>query len=454
MLRFCRIFAWIAVFQYAQSSALGNPHPDQNAVPKVSADFWKSKPKLFWNKKTNKSPQMTGKSVLRVRIDWDGSSYTFGGALKERSGTDSLERRSQAKDRLGSFRAEIYDTASGSFLATDSIGIGVSYRSLARALSFRFPMPKNRVLFRMIAEHARTGRMEKVLEEFIDPSKLVEAPKQQDIEVEFIKFASISPKLLLNIYAEGYRSGSMSRFIDDVDRAVSTLWRKKFPGFHRFEIRAVFAPSRKPLGGAANLGFPIPERDSFLSLYYPYWHRMDRWYRIVYPTREEKFRRSIAQVPYDYALVLVDSQSYWGVGNYRELTAIPARSTSFEYLLLHEMGHFFGLNEEYSGGGATELAFAPGIAEPWSQNITFQTSRSSLKWQNHVKASTPIPTQAWRWNGNGPYGAYAGGYGDTEPRGKSHKPGLSCVMDDGPNFCPICREAIENRVRFDLGITN
>ncbi len=80
----------------------------------------------------------------------------------------------------------------------------------------------------------------------------------------------------------------------------------------------------------------------------------------------------MATVPYDYPLVVIDNADYWGVGNYMSLTVVPAANSSyFTYLLIHEFGHFFGLNEEYEEGGRTELEFAPQQDEPWSQNITF-----------------------------------------------------------------------------------
>ena len=147
----------------------------------------------------------------------------------------------------------------------------------------------------------------------------------------------------------------------------------------------------------------------------------------------------------------MDDREYWGVGNFNELTAIPAGNGSFTYLLLHEFGHYFGLNEEYEGGGPTELAFAPGIDEPWSQNITFHATAADLKWKQWVSASTPIPTPNGQWSGSGPLGAYRGGYADTVPLGKSHKPGHNCTMKNGSKFCAICREAISQKVGHDLG---
>jgi len=152
-----------------------------------------------------------------------------------------------------------------------------------------------------------------------------------------------------------------------------------------------------------------------------------------------------------YLIRLSDSSTYFGVGNYKELTAVPARNSSFSYLLMHEFGHFMGLNEEYEGGGKTELAFAPGIEEPWSQNITFLPANHKLKWSAHVSSSTPIPTPDNVWRGSGPFGAYQGGYAQTQPYGTSHKPGQACTMESAGSFCPICMSAMLDVMAFDLG---
>ncbi len=204
-------------------------------------------------------------------------------------------------------------------------------------------------------------------------------------------------------------------------------------------------------GDARELGYPVPRKDTFMGLYYPYWLNFGRWYHVIYPTREAYFRDAAGVVPYDYILALVDSRAYWGVGNFKSHTAIPDGHSSFEYLLLHEIGHYFGLNEEYSGGGRTELEFAPDIAEPWSQNITFNPELASLKWASFVEGKTPVPTPDRVWKDRAAYGAYRGGYAQSPSLRPSHIPGKSCVMDRGRRFCDICQDAIERRLEFDLG---
>jgi len=188
------------------------------------------------------------------------------------------------------------------------------------------------------------------------------------------------------------------------------------------------------------------------------WDNFGRWYHIVYPTRENKFREAIASVPYDYPIILVNNSEYWGVGNYMSHTAIPAdNNTYFTYLLLHELGHFFGLNEEYEGGGRTELEFAPDMEEPWSQNISFLAnfSYSALKWNKFVNVGIEIPTPYSVWHSYPPvYGAYQGGYGDSQSsKGACHKPRLNCIMESHESFCDVCAKGILDVVQFSLGMT-
>ena len=240
---------------------------------------------------------------------------------------------------------------------------------------------------------------------------------------------------------------------------MRTLQEEHFPGVEHMSFYGVFHASNNRLGFATDLGMPVPERDSFLGLYYPYWDDFGRWYNVIYPTREDKLRTGLALVPYDYSIILVNSAAWWGVGSYMAYTAIPAATAnSFNYLLMHEFGHFFGLNEEYQGGGRTELEFAADIEEPWSQNITFLTSAryEHLKWNTFVDKRRSLPTPASEWQNQPPaYGAYAGGYADSRSaKGKSHKPGLNCVMEAKDHFCEICKHGIEEVVHYSAGLAS
>lgn len=435
---------------FATSVAFANPYPNKDLVPKDGPH------KPLSGALTEKYDHATV-DVLRVQIDWDPATgqYSFGGLTREPSGTAAFLRRAGVKDPLGSFKAQLTLAGEKEPRYFDSIGTGEEYKRLTRAITFRFPDLKTKALFEMFAENPVSGVIEKVVERELDPAvaRLLPRLGSDNLQVKLLKAAEGDKKLLVNIYADGYLAGSADKFWRDAHKVIDAIGvgEPEFPFYKQLEIRAVFAPSKVKLGEAKDLGMPVAERDSYLGLYYPYWRNFGRWYNVVYPTREARFRDGLAQVPYDYPIVLLDNKEYFGVGNYKVLTAIPSDDDHFNYLLRHEFGHFFGLNEEYEGGGPTELQFAPGINEPWSQNITFlrEPSHAALKWHAHVKETTPLPTPDSMWMTAG-LGAYVGGYGDSLPEGASHKPGRRCVMERFAWFCPVCLDGIVEVIKRDL----
>jgi hypothetical protein len=439
-----------------------NPYPDPRAVPK-DFDFNVAKKGFVPASLTASEVAANARTIIRVDVDWqpEGERYSVSAVGTEQSGTDALIANARRLDPHGSYRGTLIDRQTGETLFYSSVGTGQEFRKLNRGITFRFPVPGAPVNFALTVEHPQSGVMEEVLNVPIetmnsadsDGRALSDLMEKGALEVFNIKMPSTPTKVVLNIYAEGYSADRKTQFIQRAEYLANALKKNNFPGWEYFEINGVFAPSNLALGAAEDLGPEVPVRDSFLGLYFPYWHKFGRWYHVIYPTSEKKFRDSVGLVPYDYALALVDNSDYWGVGNFKQHTAIPANSTSFTYLLLHEIGHFFGLNEEYSAGGPTELRFAPDIKEPWSQNLTYATERGALKWYEHVLPETPVPTDSSVWHGrrNGPWGAYRGGYASSDPHHRHKIPGLSCIMNNDDQFCPICSAAITHRVLFDMG---
>lgn len=453
-----RIFLFVFSLCVTQLSN-ANPYWDIIKVPRDSS----YKSANLQHIKHSSLKSVTGQSgipVLRIQVDWleDNEAYTVSTIVIEPSGTPALLARSTHKPKWGSYLGVMKDKKTGEPVHYDSIGTGKEYRKLARAINLRFPVPSVEMIFELYAENPQTGQMELVVEKPIAPDELVVEDRVfPELEVKQIALATKSPSLRVAIYAEGYSLAEKSGFWKHAIKSVQALQNAHFPGVEYMDFYAVFHPSAKALGEAEDLGTPVPEFDSFLGLYYPYWDNFGRWYHIVYPTRENKFRQGLASVPYDYPIVLVNSSRYWGVGNYMSHTAVPARNSQyFIYILLHEFGHFFGLNEEYEGGGRTELEFAEGMEEPWSQNITFLTEPTypALKWNEYVNPQVSIPTPYSDWSSYPPvYGAYSGGYADSpSSRGLSHKPGFNCVMESHQSFCEICTKGILDVIQYDLGM--
>lgn len=460
---------WIFLFS---CSAVANPFIKVDEVPTDTQFFKKSNTQILDS--LNELPRplpmkienARGEEALRVQIDWSQKPngedlFRLTSMTIEPSGTAALRARNKKTPSLfGSYRATLKNPSTGEIMAWDTIGTGKEFRKLSRAISFRFPKPETEVLLSFYAEHPVSGETQLIFEKLINPSdakKLILPVSRQTTDVTLIRAAKKEPKLIFTIFAEGYKEQRFrDSFIQNAQKVVAAFEEVSMPHLDNFEFRAVFALSNESLGKAENLGMPVPDRDSFLGLYYPYWNGFGRWYHVVYPTRVKHYRDSIGQVAYDYPLTLVDSGYYWGVGNFKELTAIPADSNYFAYLLTHEFGHFMGLNEEYEDGGRTELEFAPNIEEPWSQNITFLKNASELKWKKFVDDRTPLPTPNNFWrspiNPEKPLGAFRGGYAQSPANTHSHKPGLSCVMKNYRQFCEVCLDGMNQVIERDLGI--
>jgi hypothetical protein len=448
-------FLYLLALGFFPSHSPANPYYDPTQVPLDSAYHLPALRPLPPHATVIRG-RVLGSPVLRATLSVSaGEVYSLANLVREFSGTPALVKRTRHASRRGSYRAQLKDAATGKPIAFDDIGLGKEFRRLVDGITFRFPMPSADVELELLAENPLTGKMEKVFSRLIRPGAvptLEGIPPGLEIR-EIGRPTSEKSELRVNIYAEGYLAGRRNDFWPMARKAMTALVANNFPLADRMHFYAVFADSAEPLGPAKDLGHPVPEKNSFLSLAFPYWENFGRWYNVVYPTRETRYRDGLASAPYDYAITVADDSAYWGVGNYRELVAVPAKNNAFVYLLLHEIGHYFGLNEEYEGGGPTELEFAPGIEEPWSPNITFRASgtRADLKWGNHVAPAVPLPTPASFWNSHPPsYGAYPGGYGDSDPH-RSHKPGHACVMERGKDFCDICAEALTGILRFDAG---
>lgn len=432
--------------------AVSHPYFDESQVPKDIVGFTEQMMPMH---QVDRSDLISADSkVLRVDVQWikKTDTYTLQSLQIEASGTELLRTKSKVKRSYGSYKGILIDEAGNE--SYYSIGMGRHFRRLMGGLSFRFPYVSGKLTFKMLAEHPLTGAETIVIDTKIEVSTATETPILNPVDIKLVKEATASPKIQVAVFSEGYTpergrsNGGESRtsadqFWKDVAKTVVALANSNLPTYANFEIIGVYAPSKVALGEAQDYGSVALQRNSALGLFYPYWFKFGRWYHVVYPTENQKYHNALATVPYDYPIALIDSDRYFGVGNYNEITAVPAHHPSFTYLLIHEFGHFLGLNEEYEGGGPTELEFAPGVFEPWSPNITFHPKSGELKWQSLVSPEVALPTPQSSWNiaVQGPIGAYKGGYADSDPK-RSYKPGFACVMQSGTHFCPVCQKAI------------
>jgi len=456
MYQFALLFT-VSFFILSTQNITAKPHFNQSKVPqdKISNNI-----KFF----TELEP-ISGKGleIFRVDIEWIEKSETFlfAGIQKEYSGTTALEKNSKKVDKLGSFKGVL--TYQDGSKAYGSVGIGSLFKKLTHGMTFRFPNKLSRPThFSLTAENTRSGLMEEVVTKELSSTDILININRQDLDVTLLRKAiDQENKLVIAIYAEDYKDTARDkkRFLTAAKKAIRVL-DNSIPMSGSFEYIGVFASSTESLKAVKprdyNQGDVLKIKKSFLGLQHPYWTQFGRWYHVVYPTNEQYFRNAIGQVRYDYPLVLVKSNRYWGVGNYNEFTAIPDSGSNFSYLLKHEFGHFLGLNEEYeeAATGRTELEFSPSIQEPWSQNMTFaRDGFANLKWKHLLKVNTPLPTLRSDIRRGYKLGAFEGGYAGSFHHIKgatNYKPTNTCVMDSGAKFCKVCHEGMKTKFQADL----
>jgi hypothetical protein len=122
----------------------------------------------------------------------------------------------------------------------------------------------------------------------------------------------------------------------------------------------------------------------------------------------------------------------------------------------HELGHAIGgLGDEYHNKAK---AFYAGV-EPNAANLTKETERDKIKWKNRLHPFIEVPTRNTPsvWDDNNDVGVFEGAtIGQTRYAFKLYRPAISCRMNsDLPNFCPVCRDAMDLRTvpRLDSSLS-
>ncbi len=89
---------------------------------------------------------------------------------------------------------------------------------------------------------------------------------------------------------------------------------------------------------------------------------------------------------YDIVVVLVNDARYGGAGG---ALAVASTNTQSSEIVLHELGHSFGLlADEYT----TQPPTCSSASEPVQVNATKETDRNLVKWAAWIDPGTPVPT--------------------------------------------------------------
>ncbi len=228
--------------------------------------------------------------------------------------------------------------------------------------------------------------------------------------------------------AEGYKKDEMPVFLNDARIAVEALFaHEPFKSFRDcFSIVAVKSPS-------VDSGTSEPGNGKWLNT--ALHSNFDTFYSDRYLTtlHLKDLHDWLAGIPYEHIIVLVNTDKYGGGGILNSYNLAMTHHPKYRPVVVHEFGHSFaGLADEYAYE-TEDIPMYPLDVEPWEKNITTNVDFTG-KWENLIGKDPTV--------------------GKFEGAGYSLKGVYRACQDcrmrtnENPDFCPACKQAITNLIRF------
>ncbi|MDA3865305.1 MAG: M64 family metallo-endopeptidase [Salinivirgaceae bacterium] len=248
-------------------------------------------------------------------------------------------------------------------------------------------------------------------------------------------------RLDLAFVADGYTIEEKQQAMEDVKRfADFLLTQAPFQEYsERINIRLVFEPSEMS-------GVTEPTKHKFLNTAVSSSFNTLNLKRYLCVERYFKLMDVAAAVPYDFVLVMVNTDRYGGGGFFNHVSVFSARGRYSETVFLHEFGHHFGgLADEYFDSEVPYLDGMDTTYEHWKPNVTALVDFSA-KWDSLVNSSTPVPTPRTAKYRN-VTGAFEGGAYMTKG---VYSPAMNCRMrsNQTSTFCAACDRSLAQMLKF------
>ena len=248
---------------------------------------------------------------------------------------------------------------------------------------------------------------------------LAGAAQAQTFPVDtLIKNGPLTNRINLVFVGDGYQANEMTTYLADVNRAVSSLFQQPpftqyRQYFNVFAVRVVSAQSGtthpRTATDCSNSSLPVSAPTTYLRTTFD----NNSVHRAIVTNGQAALGAVLAaSFPrYTKAIVLVNTREYGGTGG---AVITMTASTSAPEIMLHEMGHTFGLLADEYWPGPTYAAEKPNLTQ----------FVNPPRWQP--------------WVGTGTIGAYPHAESPTW-----YRPHQNCKMRylNAP-FCNVCRETL------------
>ena len=363
-------------------------------------------------------------------------------------------RRSNLSEdlNLGDFRFRVLDSISSKQIYTD--GFSALYRewlTTPEALktskcfeqTIQFPFPKKSVTL-IIEKRLNIDQWAELFRYELSPTdKLIQHITPIEVPIKIIAKKTTSDKAIdIAVIAEGYTAKEKRKFFHDAQRlAENLLTHEPFTKYKsRINIYAIAAPSEE--SGISLSPDSIWRNTAVGSHFFTFYEP-----RYLTTTNTYEVRDLAALVPYDAIYVLANTSTYGGGGIYNSYALTAAGNKLSTQVTVHEFGHSFaGLADEYFYEKQDALDGMYNIKnEPWEPNITSLIA-FDLKWKSQLPEGTLIPTPVTDEN-KIKIGVFEGAGYLTKGM---YRPFFDCRMrtNKAPEFCPVCQQAVERRIRF------
>ena len=185
------------------------------------------------------------------------------------------------------------------------------------------------------------------------------------------------------ILGDGYTRGELGKYANDVERLLAGFF-----GDQPFADYAAYFNVRRVDVVSNESGADHPARDEYrdtaLGAHYDC-ADIPRLICVDHGAVIDVLDRSLAVNARDIVMVLVNDDEYGGSGG--ALAVASTHELSAE-LMLHEVGHSFGLlADEYGGGGPA----CDNTVEPSVVNVTRESTAASIKWSYWIEPGTSVP---------------------------------------------------------------